>query len=172
MTFDDDRIDSEKIMSADELRSLPEKLISVGSHTLSHPWLPDLPQPQAQWELAESRTALGDLLGREVRLFSFPYGAFDDKLLDLCRVAGYSRVFTTVPSSSPLGQAFVVGRVRVDPADWTWEFRLKLSGAYQWLPLAFALKRKIMCRLNSRLQVDALGMNTCPVPSNARKDYE
>jgi len=37
-----------------------------------------------------------------------------------------------------------VGRVRVDPTDSPIEFRLKLLGAYRWLPLAFSWKRRLL----------------------------
>jgi hypothetical protein len=63
----------------------------------------------------------------------------------LCREAGYERIFTTLPvfAFAEPGE-FVVGRVRVDPTDWPLEFRLKLAGAYRWLPAAFAFKRLIV----------------------------
>jgi hypothetical protein len=38
---------------------------------------------------------------------------------------------------------FVLGRISVEPTDWALEFRLKLLGAYRWLPQAIALKRKL-----------------------------
>ncbi len=37
-----------------------------------------------------------------------------------------------------------MGRVRVDPTDWPLEFHLKLMGAYRWLPMAIALKRRLL----------------------------
>ena len=83
-------------------------------------------------------------MSREIRLFSFPYGAENDRLVDLCREAGYERVFTILPRLALLDpQEYVTGRVVVDPTDWPLEFRLKLLGAYRWLPRAFAWKRKL-----------------------------
>jgi hypothetical protein len=34
-----------------------------------------------------------------------------------------------------------IGRIGVTPHDWPLEYRLKVIGAYQWLPLAIAAKR-------------------------------
>jgi len=79
-----------------------------------------------------------------VTTFSFPYGAFNAQLVEWCRDAGYERVFTTLPviaSSEP--EEFAVGRVSVEPTDWSLEFRLKVLGAYRWLPLAYKMKRAI-----------------------------
>ncbi|MGA2422327.1 MAG: polysaccharide deacetylase family protein [Candidatus Acidiferrum sp.] len=136
---------AEKVMSAEQLRSLPEELVSIGSHTVSHPFLPELSAELARGELLESKGALESLLKREVSTFSFPFGGFSAGLVQLCREAGYQRIFTTLPSFAFLRDSneFVVGRIRVDPTDWPIEFRLKLAGAYNWLPLAFALKRKL-----------------------------
>jgi len=99
----------------------------------------------AKRELAESRANLEKMLNEEVRLFSFPYGDFNKKLVLWCRESGYHRVFTISPTlafSNP--EEFVTGRIEVEATDWPIEFRLKVLGAYRWLPLAFALKQKIL----------------------------
>ena len=143
---------TEKVMSLEQLRSLPAELISIGSHTVTHPMLPLLSEGEARTELMQSRRTLEGFLSRPVLTFSFPFGGFSPRLIELCREAGYDRIFTTLPAfafTDP-GQ-FVVGRVRVDPTDWPLEFRLKLAGAYRWLPAAFALKRKIVSNRMLRL---------------------
>jgi peptidoglycan/xylan/chitin deacetylase (PgdA/CDA1 family) len=136
--------ESEKIASADQLRMLPRNLVTVGSHTMTHRELPLLNEEDAKRELSESRAQLEKMLNKEIRLFSFPHGAFNANLVEWCREAGYERVFTILPTlafSDP--QEFVTGRVSVEPTDWPFEFRLKLLGAYRWLPFAFLLKRKM-----------------------------
>ena len=135
----------ERMMSAEEVGNLPQHLVGIGSHTLTHPFLPSLPETEAALEIAQSRAKIEALIKREVTLFSFPFGGFNEKLVEQCREAGYRRVFTTLPQFAPEeSDAFVVGRVRVDPEDTSLEFRLKLAGAYRWLPWAFALKRKLL----------------------------
>jgi peptidoglycan/xylan/chitin deacetylase (PgdA/CDA1 family) len=134
---------SGRLMSVEELRELPSELITIGSHCLSHPFLPSLSEDQATLEISESRKKLSSILSREITLFSFPYGAFNQRLLDICRGAGYRRVFTILPRlafRSP--QEFATGRVTADPTDWPLEFRLKVLGAYRWLPSGIAAKRK------------------------------
>jgi peptidoglycan/xylan/chitin deacetylase (PgdA/CDA1 family) len=136
---------SEKVMSLQQIQALPENLITIGSHTSTHPLLPAITEEDALRELIESRAELEKMLDREIPLFSFPFGGFNERLIALCRQAGYRRVFTTLPYfafTDP--DEFVVGRVRVDPTDWPLEFRLKVAGAYRWLPLAFVWKRKIL----------------------------
>jgi peptidoglycan/xylan/chitin deacetylase (PgdA/CDA1 family) len=134
----------QKVMSLAQVRRLPEGLVTIGSHTMSHPMLPSISRQHARLEIVQSRARLEEMLDRRVSLFSFPFGGFNEQLVDYCREAGYQRVFTTLPTfafADP--EEFVVGRVRVDPTDWPLEFRLKLAGAYRWLPYAFAIKKKL-----------------------------
>ncbi len=134
----------DRFMSLGELLALPEGLITLGSHTRQHPFLPDLTDAEARDEIGVSRTKLSAMLGREVELFAFPYGAFDERLIEICRQCGYQRIFTTLPYPARLGPSeFVSGRVTVEPTDWPLEFSLKLRGAYRWLPMAFSAKRKL-----------------------------
>lgn len=136
-----------QVMSIEDLRSLPGDSLTIGSHSLTHPLLTTLSTKEALHELTESRRVIEELVQRPVRLFCFPYGAYNEELFRLCQEAGYERVFTTVPEfafSEP--SEFVTGRVRVDPTDWCIEFRLKLLGAYRWLPLAWEMKRRILGR--------------------------
>ena len=135
----------ERLASAERLQQLPAELISIGSHTLTHPRLPALAEGNARRELSESRIKLEQLLARPVKTFSFPYGDFNAQLVEWCRDAGYERVFTTLPVVAFSDPAeFAVGRVSVEPTDWPLEFRLKLLGAYRWLPLAYKLKRTLV----------------------------
>jgi peptidoglycan/xylan/chitin deacetylase (PgdA/CDA1 family) len=145
---------SDRIMSADELRSLDSDLVTIGSHTVSHPMLTSLSESAARLELRKSRAQLERLLQRKVTLFSFPFGAFNNKLVEFCREAGYERVFSTLPLSAFQRPAqFICGRVRVDPTDWPLEFHLKLVGAYRWRPWAIAMKHKLVENFRAQRQV-------------------
>lgn len=133
----------ERVMSAEQVRELAE-LVTIGSHTLTHPLLPTVTEVEARRQLGESRRILRSLTNREVDVFSFPYGAFNSELVRWCAEAGYTRVFTTEPGYAfAKDREFVSGRVQVSPDDSRLEFRLKLLGAYRWLPRAVALKSQL-----------------------------
>ena len=137
-----DGIAFDRLLSADELRALDAGVVTIGSHTATHAMMTTLNEPDAMRELRESREHLAAILGRAVTMFCFPYGAYRDDLIPRCREAGYERIFTCMPAlANP--SAFVQGRVRVDPTDWPLEFHLKVMGAYRWLPMAIAWKRRI-----------------------------
>lgn len=142
------RVLNEPIMTEGQLTKLPSDLVQIGSHTLTHPMLTRLDEAEARNELSRSRTRLEEIIKRKVQLFSFPYGAFNDNLIAWCREAGYGRIFTTLSFSAfSKPDEFVMGRVNADPNDWLLEFRLKIFGAYQWLPRAIAMKRRVKAKL-------------------------
>jgi peptidoglycan/xylan/chitin deacetylase (PgdA/CDA1 family) len=136
----------ETVMSADELRSLPG-LVELGSHSRTHPHLPELDDGRLREETAGSRQALEELVGAPVTLFAFPYGEHDQRVVDACRAAGYERVFSVIPHhADSLAMDFVRGRVPVEPTDGRLEFFLKMRGAYAWMPRASAVKRALRAR--------------------------
>ncbi len=132
------------VMSEEEIRKLPEKLISVGSHTVSHPDLTKLDGESAREELTDSKRKLESILQREINMLSLPYGSFNEELASLSKAAGYERVFLNVPTRPALSsQPYKVGRIHVSPNDWMIEYRLKLMGAYEWLSYVIPAKQKI-----------------------------
>jgi peptidoglycan/xylan/chitin deacetylase (PgdA/CDA1 family) len=62
-------------LSWSELESLDPAVITIGSHTSTHPILATLTAEQAEREIAGSRRALESRLGREVDCFCYPNGS-------------------------------------------------------------------------------------------------
>lgn len=135
----------EVIVSDDQLKELKKnELVTIGSHCVSHYSLLLLEEQEIRRELKDSRHVLEEILEEDVKLLSFPHGDFNQRILDLAFEAGYKRVFSILPKLTYLdSNSFIMGRVKIDPTDWVWEFRLKMLGAYRWLPLIFRLKARI-----------------------------
>ena len=70
------------IISWEELRSLDPGLIAIGGHSTSHQILPKLSDKHLEREVAECRSLLERELGRPVRHFCYPDGAYDAAVLD------------------------------------------------------------------------------------------
>jgi peptidoglycan/xylan/chitin deacetylase (PgdA/CDA1 family) len=124
----------ERVVSEPTLSSLSgNRLSMIGSHSVTHPNLVRLGSSEVSDELVRSKADLEAALGRQIDLFSFPYGASNSAILNAARRAGYRRVFTIEPAClEPTTDAYSVGRFAVDPEEWQIEFRLKLVGAYRW----------------------------------------
>jgi len=131
------------VLRPDEIKEFNRRsIVSFGSHCVSHRSLPTLKDRESKEEIFQSKIELENILGEPVKTLSFPHGAFERRHADWARQAGYARIFSVSPEFAfAQPNKFVTGRVRVDPTDWAVEFRLKLAGAYRWLPLAFSIKK-------------------------------
>jgi peptidoglycan/xylan/chitin deacetylase (PgdA/CDA1 family) len=137
-----DGVTTDRIVTEEQLRELRADGVTIGSHSARHARMTSLDEAGAALELTDSRTGLREILGEDVNLFCFPYGASSPAMVELCRRSGYRRAFTSMPYLAQARQ-FEIGRMRVDPTDWRLEFHLKLMGAYRWMAMAIALKRRI-----------------------------
>ena len=67
-------------MDWDEVRACDTGMLSIGSHTMTHPILPTLTEDEIRRELQDSRTRLEAQLGRKVDLFCYPNGSTDERV--------------------------------------------------------------------------------------------
>jgi peptidoglycan/xylan/chitin deacetylase (PgdA/CDA1 family) len=87
-------------VSWDDLKRVDGNLIEVGSHTLNHPILSRLSLEQAEREIAESKAAIEEKIGREVTAFAYPNGMlgdYNDEHKELLRKHGYLFAVTCNP---------------------------------------------------------------------------
>ncbi len=103
------------MMSWDDLRALDERVVTVGSHSLSHPILPTLDDDGLLREIRDSRARLEARLDRTVDLFCYPNGSEDDRVRD-CVAAHYRAAVTTAPGFATDGDdPYRLGRIGAVP---------------------------------------------------------
>ncbi|NLC59474.1 MAG: polysaccharide deacetylase family protein [Armatimonadetes bacterium] len=78
-----------RVLGWEEARSLVRRGFTVGSHTRSHPVLPQLDDARLYEELAGSRQVLEARLGVPVRLLAYPRNRCDARCQAAARDAGY-----------------------------------------------------------------------------------
>lgn len=72
-----------------------EGLVTIGSHTLSHPDdIRTIPPEKQEREFRESKAILEERLGHEIPFFAYPNGHNDQATQDLARQVGYKMAFT------------------------------------------------------------------------------
>jgi peptidoglycan/xylan/chitin deacetylase (PgdA/CDA1 family) len=67
-------------LSWDELARIDPAVVTIGSHTLTHPILPSIGDEALEREIVESRRVLEERLGRTVDLFCYPNGSLDPRV--------------------------------------------------------------------------------------------
>ncbi len=80
-----EQMDRHAPLTWDQLGQMDENLITIGSHTSTHPMLPTLDPSALHDEIAGSRSVLEAKLDRTVDLFSYPNGANNPLVADLAR---------------------------------------------------------------------------------------
>ena len=86
----------------DELRQLDPAIVTIGSHTMTHPILPSMSAGEIEAELRDSRRMIEAKLAGPTEFFSYPNGDFDERTL-----AGVRRYYRAAVTCN--------AKTRVDP---------------------------------------------------------
>jgi peptidoglycan/xylan/chitin deacetylase (PgdA/CDA1 family) len=109
-----------------ELAELAGSGWEIGSHTCSHPHLPELDGEALTRELTVSKASIETALGRPCTSLAYPFGDVDARVLEATRDAGY-RWAATIPRGMPHPLPLMWPRVALYHADDMRRFRAKVS---------------------------------------------
>jgi peptidoglycan/xylan/chitin deacetylase (PgdA/CDA1 family) len=84
-----------RFLTWDKIKALQAAGMTIGSHTLSHPYLSKLTPEQLRREVFDSKAILERELGTPVVHFASPFGYTSDALVALLQEAGYTTGRTT-----------------------------------------------------------------------------
>jgi peptidoglycan/xylan/chitin deacetylase (PgdA/CDA1 family) len=130
-------------MSWEQLRGLAAHGWEIGSHTRTHPRLPEISDAQLEDELAGSRADCQAGLAAACDTLAYPYGAVDERVVEAAGRAGY-RYAVSLPARLHAPRPLCwprVGVYNVDgQSDWRWRVksspalrRLRASAAWETL---------------------------------------
>lgn len=99
-------------MSASQARALDAQGFQVGCHSMTHPYLSDLPERELKREIVEAKQRIEDILGHAIEHFSCPGGRYDQRTLQMARQAGFVTVANSqFHANSPRTSPYELGRV-------------------------------------------------------------
>lgn len=90
-------VGTEDALTWAQVREMEQAGFTIGSHGLTHPWLPDLADKEIACELCRSKTLIEQKLGHPITDLAYPYGAFNQRIQEIARQCGYSRAYVTAP---------------------------------------------------------------------------
>jgi peptidoglycan/xylan/chitin deacetylase (PgdA/CDA1 family) len=101
-------------LNAHQARELDSMSFEIGCHSMTHPYLSDLPEPELKREILDAKLQIEQVLGHAIEHFSCPGGRYDRRTLDMARRAGFrtvanSRFHTNCTETS----RYELGRVAV-----------------------------------------------------------
>ena len=104
-----------------------------GSHTLSHPRLPEISTEQKWWEIFGSKRFLEELLGFKSDFFCYPYGEYDWQSVRMVQQAGYRGACSNRPGANRNTDPHLLKRTEIGGFDSLYDFQKKVAGAYDLL---------------------------------------
>lgn len=130
-------IGTRNTMTAAQLEAVQDEgLVEIGSHTVTHRSMRQLPWADMQREAVESKMVLEDLFGRPVMTFAFPFGQRQHVSAECVRAvrdAGYNLAVTTCwgTRQSP-ERLFELRRIYFEDRDDERTIAAKVEGHYDW----------------------------------------
>jgi peptidoglycan/xylan/chitin deacetylase (PgdA/CDA1 family) len=109
--------------------------IEIGSHTLEHKPLSDMPGTEARTSVVISKKILEEKLGREIKAISYPCGSFNEGIVEMARSAGYAYgcAASHVHDRKFVGNAYLLRRIKVSVSSGShFAFSFRLSGFYHF----------------------------------------
>ena len=93
--MDDWHCGKEKTIDESQVRELVKLGFAIGSHTMNHPSLDEIPLDRVQREVEDSKIFLEKRLGVPIRHFAYPKGLFTSAVAEVVRAAGYAAGWAT-----------------------------------------------------------------------------
>ena len=101
-------------MSSPQLRQLSDSGFEIGSHSMTHRYLPDLDDACLRQEMLESKHRLEEMIGKPIRHFSCPGGRYDRRVARFARQTGYVTVANSrARVNSRSSDHYALGRVAI-----------------------------------------------------------
>ncbi len=127
-----DFVGKEGYLNLEQMREMTASVITMGSHTQSHQYLPDLTADEQLVEIVSSKWALEKKLGHPVDFIAYPIGGFSNEIKEMVKKVGYQAACTTNRGNDRLNKdVYELNRVRFNNKDnnclYLWA---KLSGYY------------------------------------------
>jgi peptidoglycan/xylan/chitin deacetylase (PgdA/CDA1 family) len=88
-------------LSRAQLQELADLGCEIGSHSMTHAYLPDLAPKQLAREILDSRKELSQITGRSIDHFSCPGGRWNPRVIAAAKQAGYRSVATSRAVANP-----------------------------------------------------------------------
>lgn len=110
-----------------KIKNLDSLGFELGSHSVTHPHLNEVPADECLREMTGSRLALEDALGHEIRHMAYPHGAFNKSVRDLAHESGYYTATTCEPTFAKISDDFLsLPRFNIGMGDTLLDFISKL----------------------------------------------
>nr|HID58526.1 polysaccharide deacetylase family protein [Desulfobacterales bacterium] len=118
----------EPLLSEKEIKELAQQGVEFGSHSHYHEDLTMVSEPELHKDLTLSKRILGEILGKDIISFSYPFGKHNSLVRKIVDRVGFKMACTTHPGkNSKAADPLQLRRIIVKRKDTLLDFRLKLK---------------------------------------------
>lgn len=124
-----------------QVREMRQAGMTLGSHTLTHPRLPELPPDEARGEIVGAKHMMEDELGAAVDYFAYPYGRYNQEIQRMVEEAGYALACSTRSGFNRVdADKYALRRIEVQGGDSVWKLKQKLKFGVNDVDAGFMLR--------------------------------
>lgn len=136
-------------MNWEQLQNWLNAGMEIGSHTVSHPFLSQLPGDALHTELTQSKEVLLSRFSLPGDFLCYPYGDYSDQVITAAKEAQYKGALA-IYDKAPLWNLdlYALPRIPVSSRQPLWEFAIKVS----WLHSILIFLRKAEVFIKRRLR--------------------
>ncbi|MGB7333956.1 MAG: polysaccharide deacetylase family protein [Terriglobales bacterium] len=99
-------------LNASQVRDLDAEGFQIGCHSMTHPYLPDLPESELKREIVDAKLKIEEIVGHTIEHFSCPGGRYNQRTLRMAQQAGFVTVTNSeFQANSPSTSPYQLGRV-------------------------------------------------------------
>jgi len=123
--------EKDRFLNWDEIKEMLKYGVEFGSHTLTHPHLIQITEEEAKKEIFDSKKIIEDKIGKEIKFFCYPYGEYNEKVVEFVEMAGYKgAVVTPKKNMKIINSKFTMKRVGIYGHNSFFIFKLKIWKEY------------------------------------------
>lgn len=152
-------------LNTSQVRELDAQGFQIGCHSMTHPYLSDLPEPELKREVVDAKLQIEKIVGHPIDHFSCPGGRYDERTLQMARHAGFRTVANSQFHANSSGTSpYELGRVAMQRELTLEEFGASCQGRGLWKKRLLHQARRSMQRAlgnhaYDRLRAILLGEN-------------
>ena len=119
------------VLSWDEIREMRDNGISFGAHTKTHPILTNENLEEAEKEIVDSKIIIEEQLKVNIKLFAYPNGAYNNKIIKLIKNNGFDCALSTNQSLiNKYDVDDIYNLPRIEISKGFGKFKIKASGMF------------------------------------------
>ena len=129
------RLGKKSYMNESQLVEISKNpLVTIGSHSKSHKKLSKLSRSIMLKEIKESKDYLEQTLSKKITSFSYPYGIYNKKTINIVKECGYELAFSSNFNANYSKQSkYSLSRSEIWDTDDLYYFKQKLNCDWDWL---------------------------------------